>query len=96
MKKSAFKTLLIIITSIVLGIIYIPIIFDTSIGTAYTNLIPEEFEVLWGIIPLIIIVSLIAFIIRKSKKELYILLLTGNLVCVITYLIFSKILIVTI
>lgn len=76
--------------------IYLPVIYDTSIGTVYTDLIPEEFENIWQTIPLVIIITLVAYTIRKSMKELIVLLLLGNFVSVITYFLFSKILIVTI
>jgi ABC-type microcin C transport system permease subunit YejE len=96
MKKPIFKIFLMIIISIIIGMIYLPVIYDTSIGTVYTDLIPEEFENIWQTIPLVIIITLVAYTIRKSMKELIVLLLLGNFVSVITYFLFSKILIVTI
>lgn len=96
MKKSVFKILLMIIISIIISMIYLPVIYETSIGNVYTDLVPEEFENIWQTIPLIIIVSLIVFTIRKSMKELIILLLLGNFVSVITYFLLYKAIIVTI
>jgi hypothetical protein len=85
-----------VIISIILGVIYLPIIFETSIGTAYTDRIPKELQSLWEIIPLMIVISVIAFIMGKTGKELIKLFLVANIVSTTTYFLFYKMVIVSI